>query len=154
MGTSFQSTITNERFRACVDATCKTRNVIYLMECARRQKQYVGETENPLHLRMNGHRPGYYWKLPDKPMLVHFNTSGHTFEDLTVMVIQQLGSAPTKWRKLRESFWIHTLRSVAPQGLNFETDIIEDCRNIIRSVGMAFLYHPMKKCNSQLTNSI
>ena len=55
-----------------------------------------------------------------KPVAFHFNTMGHTFEDLTLMVIEQLGSAPTERRKLRESFWIHTLQSVAPQGLNLE----------------------------------
>ena len=120
MGTSFKSTITNERFRARVDATCKTSNVVYLIECTKCSKQYVGETENPLHLRMNGHRSDYYRKLPDKPVAVHFNTVGHTFENLTVMVIEQLGSAPTERRKVRESYWIHTLRSMAPYGLNLE----------------------------------
>ena len=34
---------------------------------------YVGETENPLHLRMNGHRYDYYRKLPDKPVAEHFH---------------------------------------------------------------------------------
>ena len=119
-GTDFVSTVTGERFRANVDATCKTSNVVYLIECLRCRKQYVRETENPLHLRMNGHRSDYYRKLPDKPVAVHFNTMGHTFENLTVMVIEQLGWAPIERRKLRESYWIHTLRSVAPQGLNLD----------------------------------
>ena len=63
---------------------------------------------------------GLPYKAPDKPVAVHFNTMGHTFEDLTVMVIEQLGSAPIEGRKLRESYWIHTLRSVALQGLNLD----------------------------------
>ena len=116
-GINFVSTVTGERFRANVDTTCKTSNVVYLIECLRCRKQYVGETENPLHLRMNGQGSDYYRKLPDKPVAVHFNTTIYTFEDLTVMVIEQLGSAPIEPRKLRESYWIHTLRSVAPQGL-------------------------------------
>ena len=118
--TSFISSGTNERFRANVDATCKTSNVVYLIECARCRKQFVGETENPLHIRMNDHRSDYYRKLLDKSIADHFNTIGHTFEDLTIIVIEQLGSAPTKRRKLRESFWIPTLQSVATQGLNLE----------------------------------
>ena len=69
---------------------------------------------------MNGNRSDYYRKLPDKPVAVHFNTMGHTLEDLNVMVIDQLGSAPIERRKLTESFRIHTLRSVAPQGLNLD----------------------------------
>ena len=87
--TSFISSVTNKRFRASVDATCKTSNVVYLTECARCQKQYVGETENSLHLRMNGHTSDYYRKLPDKPVAVNFNTTDHTFEDLTIMLIEQ-----------------------------------------------------------------
>ena len=77
----------------------------------------------PLHIRMNGHRSDYYWKLPDKPVAVHFHTPGHTFEDLTVMVIEQIYmySAVTEQRKIRESYWIHTLRLVAPQGLNLDS---------------------------------
>ena len=94
--TSFKSTVTNERFRARVDGTCKTSNVIYLIQCTRCQKKYVGETENPLHLPMNGHQPDYYRKLPDKPVAVHFYTVGHTFGDFEVMIIRQLGSVPTE----------------------------------------------------------
>ena len=120
LGTSFTSKITNERFRANVDATCKSSNVVYLIECVKCKKPYVGEMENPLHLWVNGHRFEYYRKLPDKPVASHFNTLGHTFENLTIMVIEDLGSAPTERRKFRERFWIHTLWSVAPQGLNLD----------------------------------
>ena len=119
-GTSFISPITNERFRANVDATCKTSNVVCLIECARCQKQYVGETENPLHLWMNCDQSDYYRKLPDKPNAAHFNTMDHTFEDLTIMLTEQLGLSPTEQRKLRESFWVHTLRSMASGSLNLE----------------------------------
>ena len=76
--------------QARVTANCKTKNIVYLIECRKCKKQYVGEMKNPLHLRMNGHRSNYYRKLPDKPVAEHFNTIGHTFEDLTVMVIEQI----------------------------------------------------------------
>ena len=36
--------------------TCKTRNVMYLIECRKCRKQYVGETQNLLHICLNGHR--------------------------------------------------------------------------------------------------
>ena len=51
---------------------------------------------------MNGHQFDYYWKLPDKSVAVHFNTTSHTFEDLSMVVIEELGSAPTELRKLWE----------------------------------------------------
>ena len=119
-GVRFCSTTTKESFTAKVTATCKSDNVVYLIQCKRCGKQYVGETENPLHLRMNGHRSDYYRKLPDKPVAMHFNTSGHTFNDATVMVIEQMGVANSTYRKNRESYWIYTLRSVAPHGLNLD----------------------------------
>ena len=33
--------------------TCKTRNIIYLIECRKCQKQYVRETQNPLHIDLS-----------------------------------------------------------------------------------------------------
>ena len=36
--------------------TCKSSNVIYLIQCAPCRQQYVGETGQPLHARMNNHR--------------------------------------------------------------------------------------------------
>ena len=87
--------------------------------------QYVGETENPLHLRMNGHTSDYYRRLPDKPVGKHFfNTYGHTFEDASVMIIEQLHSADSMRRKYSESYWIYTLRTLTSDSLNLELSTI------------------------------
>ena len=81
----------------------------------------MGETENPLHLRTNGHRSDYCRRLPDKPVTKHFNDMpGHTFEDVSVMVIKQLQLAGCMRQKYRESNWIYTLRTLTPDGLNLE----------------------------------
>ena len=85
-------------------ATCKSANIVYLIECLKCKKQYVGETENALHLRMNGRRSDYYRKLADKPVAAHFNEPCHSFEILLVMVMKQMGSADTTQRDLRESY--------------------------------------------------
>ena len=119
-GTRFDSATTGETFHVRATANCKTRNVVYLIECRICNKQYVGETENALHLRMNGHRSDYNRKLSDKPVARHFNSVGHTFDDLSVMVIEQLWKDDASRRKLRESYWIHTLGSLTPQGLNMD----------------------------------
>ena len=120
-GNNFTSTARDETFFARVTATCKSANIVYLIECLKCKKQYVGETENALHLRMNGHRSDYYRKLADKPVAAHFNEPCHSFEHLSVMVIEQMGSADTTRRKLRESYWIHTLGSLTPHGLNLDS---------------------------------
>ena len=54
-GTTVRSS-TGRIHQVCATATCKTRNVIYLIECKCCRLQYVGETKNPLHIRLNGHR--------------------------------------------------------------------------------------------------
>ena len=118
--TRFSSTTTGEKFHAQATANCKTNNVVYLIQCNKCGKQYVGETENTLHLRMNGHQSDYNCKLPNKPVAVHFNSVGHTFNDLSITVIEQLWRDNVAHRKSRESYWIHTLRSLTPQGMNID----------------------------------
>jgi hypothetical protein len=52
-GTTVQSTSTGHSFNVRATAICKTSNVIYVIMC---NMQYVGETQNALHIRLNGHR--------------------------------------------------------------------------------------------------
>ena len=49
---TFASSVTGERFKLKLRASCKTSNVIYLIQCRRCGLQYVGETGQPLHSRM------------------------------------------------------------------------------------------------------
>ena len=57
--------------------------------------------ENPLHLLMTGHRSDYYHRLPNKPVAVRFNTHGHTFDDVSVIIIEQMSMARATRRKHR-----------------------------------------------------
>ena len=98
-GTGFGNKVTGEKFYSRVDTTCKTANVVYLIECSRCRTQYVGETGNALHLRMNGHRSDFHCKSPHKPVVAHFNTQGHSFDDMKVMVIEGMGLASATRRK-------------------------------------------------------
>ena len=69
--------------------------------------QYVRKMENPLYVRVTGHRFDYYHRLHYKPVAKHFfNTPGHAFEDAIVMIIKQLHLANSTRRKYRESYWI------------------------------------------------
>ena len=69
---------------------------------------------------MNGRRSDYYRRLPDEPVVEYFNTSGHTFDDTTVMIIEQLRVANSAQRKHQEGYWIYTLRTLLPEGLNLD----------------------------------
>ena len=97
--------------------TCKTKNLVYLISCKRCGLQYVGETENALHIRMNGHRSDIRTRKTDKPVAAHFCQPDHTAEDLEVRGIEKIHRNSTQWRRERESY---TLRTLSPNGMNLD----------------------------------
>ena len=44
--------------------------------------QYVGETENHLHIRINSHRSDIHTKKTEKPVAAHFCQPDHSVDDL------------------------------------------------------------------------
>ena len=83
----------------------------------------MGETGQPLHLRINNHRADVAHKrVAEKPVAAHFNTNGHSADDMTVMVIERLWRDDPILRKIRESRWIASLDTSCPSGMNLRTD--------------------------------
>ena len=67
--------------------------------------QYVGETEIPLHIRMNGHRSDIHTGKTEKPVAVHFTLPDHSVDDVEVMEIEKIHEDDTTQRsKLREKY--------------------------------------------------
>ena len=79
---------------------------------------YVGETENTLHIQVNGHRSDIPQNIPEKPVVAHFNAPGHSLGHVFVLVIEWVLRGDTIYQKMWESFWIETLRSLTLHGLN------------------------------------
>ena len=116
-GTTVRSSTGRIR-QARATATCKT---IYLIECKCCHLQYVGETKNPLHIRLNGHRKDIkHHNIIEKPVAAHICSPNHALSDLTIMVLERMRSQDDLLRKRRESFWIHLLGSLHPTGLNVD----------------------------------
>ena len=92
---------------------------MYLIECKKcsNYKQYVGETENALHICLNGHRSVIRHNRAEKPVGAHFNLPEHSIEDLTILVVEKIQSDDTH---LRRHYWIHKIHSLAPHGLNLD----------------------------------
>ena len=71
----------------------------------------MDETENALHIRMNGHRSDVNTQKAEKLVAAHFNLPDHLLYDLRVMGIEK--SIPTtesgEKNKQRESYCIFTL---------------------------------------------
>ena len=119
------SKVTGERFNIKLHATCKTSNIVYLIECRRCGHQYVGESGQPLHMRMNGHRYDIsHRKTKESPVAAHFTSTGHSESDLSVCVIDRLWTDDVIRRKNRESRWIRTLGTLWPSGMNLRSDAL------------------------------
>ena len=95
---------------------------MYVIACKRCGKQYVGETEQALHERMNSHRSDIRKKTKEKPVAAHFCSDGHTLSDFSVVVVDQLHQADPVLQKNRESRWIRLLQTEAPKGINLRVD--------------------------------
>jgi len=115
-----KSHTTGQTYRVRAAFTCKTRNVVYMIQCKKCGLQYVGETENPLHIRMNGHRSDIRTKKLEKPVASHFNQPDHSLKDLEVMAIEKIHRDDTTRRRHRESYWIFELATLAPSGINID----------------------------------
>ena len=100
---TFSSSVTGEHFKLKLSASCKTSNVIYLIQCKRCGLQYVGETGQPLHNRMNSHRFNIaHGRTNESPVAAHFTSEGHTEIDMSVMVIDRCWKEDAILRKIRE----------------------------------------------------
>ena len=127
---NFVSTVTEKKY--CVinhtprPLTCSSSNIIYLISCSRCGIQYVGETEQTLRDRMNGHR---YTVRKRHMILVAEHFAGHEGCNMThfrVQPIEQIlvtdKSKMKSERIKRENFWIKELRTLTPYGLNDRLD--------------------------------
>ena len=101
-------------------ANCKTANVVYVIKCKKFNNRNVGETETALHIQMNGHRSDIKHQRLEKPVTAHFNSEGHSLQDLSISVIEQIHREEASYGRAKESYWIQTLQSLAPEGLNLD----------------------------------
>ena len=95
--------------------------MVYLITCQSCDKQYVGETTQPLHKRVNGHRSDV--KAKSSTFLYqHFNQPGHDFSNASIQIIDfvdsNISSDIKNDLKLLEDDWIDKLGTAFPLGLN------------------------------------
>jgi hypothetical protein len=99
--------------------SCKSNNAIYLMTCKKCGKQYVGETKMPVSRRMNLHRSDWKTrKFSRSPVAEHFCSDQHSFDDISLCVIETNIDWSDKERKDRETYWIRRLNTLQPNGIN------------------------------------
>ena len=103
---------------------CNTNNVVYLLECNKCKKQYVGETKRKFIVRFKEHLADIRHNR-DTPVAKHYNLNSHKNNTTPVFpipsILSRIAGHPdrtTDVRKNKEKMWIYTLRSIAPHGIN------------------------------------
>ena len=111
----FRSSINKRTHPIRHSFSCTSSNVIYLITCLKCKKQYVGRTTNQLKERINRHHSSIT-NDQTRYVSIHFNFSDHRLDHLSV---QAIDTAPTIAEQKRlERFWILTLETYVPKGLN------------------------------------
>ncbi|XP_071150518.1 uncharacterized protein [Mytilus edulis] len=115
---------TSGECRSCGEKRCKCclqmQHSSTFHKCSVCGLQYVGESKQPFHKRLNGHRSDIS-KKPLLPVSEHFRQSDHKLDDfnrMKILVIEQNIQWSDAQRQVRESFWIKELNVHHPNGIN------------------------------------
>ena len=127
---TLQSYRTKETFQIFHNLTCKSENLIYLLQCRICQLQYVGKSGTPFNIRLNNPR-----KDPKSQASIleckYFNEQNYSFQQhAEFTLIEQIKKQTTAEEtrtllKRRENFWVLKLKTLYPDGLNQEFNNID-----------------------------
>ena len=134
----FKSNVTGKQFIMSNygSLNCKSCHVIYLITCGECGIQYVGQTTQPLHIRLNAHR-SCVKRNGSTFLYKHFN-DGHSFDKANIQIIDVYVPNGSLSLDFLEQFWIDTLCTAYPLGLN---DRIDGLGNISKTnTSMANIY--------------
>ncbi|CAJ0929305.1 unnamed protein product [Ranitomeya imitator] len=123
-GDSFTHPRSGKKFPIKGHFTCNSSFVIYLIKCPC-GLGYVGETTQHIRDRISQHKSTIRCGKTLLPVPAHFAQNNHTVAQLRYQVLEHIplarrGGDRIKKLKERESFWIHTLQTLTPLGLNRE----------------------------------
>ena len=118
ISTFFQSFCTKKEFHILKSIDCDFSNLIYLINCNKCGKQYVGETGRKLKYRFTEHLRDIKKNL-DTTVAIHFNMADHSVEDISILGINLLFKSGN-YRKHKEQFWINKLNTTQLVGLNIK----------------------------------
>lgn len=106
--------------------TCDSQHVVYMLKCPC-GSVYVGKTIRPVKKRICEHKSAIRNRDVRSPVARHFAREKHNVAQLRFLVLEQVDKHPRggdRERRLlqRESFWIESLDSLEPFGLNETVD--------------------------------
>ncbi|XP_078527395.1 uncharacterized protein LOC144799740 [Lissotriton helveticus] len=102
-------------------STCDTTNCIYMIKCPC-GKVYVGQTERKIKVRITEHKSNIRLANMKSTVASHWKDAKHQISQLRFMILETISQSrdrdPVKQRLRAEYFWIKTLNSTFPTGLN------------------------------------
>ena len=120
----FKSNRTNEEFKIYHRVSCKSKFIIYLLECILCRIQYIGKSEWAMNIRINKHRNDVF-REEAIHVCQHFKQVTHNFNrHAKITIIEELkqqNKGLTQMRAIleeREDFWIQRLKTLHPDGFN------------------------------------
>ena len=124
---TFSRTVTSESFKINHKFNCNDKCLVYLATSKISNKQCTGQTTDSFRSRGNNYKSksrkfDRTEKCMQEYLYSYFGNEGHNgfLEDVSIALIDKTdGSDPTK----RDTFWMHTLKPLAPYGLTVEDGI-------------------------------
>ena len=113
--TVFKDLRTSRVFPILAHFTCNTTHCIYLIHCAHCSIFYVGQTSNSVRTRIGQHLCDISLNRPGSPLASHFNSTCSP-DAFKWCVLDRCFSQERRLQK--ETYWISTLKSLHPLGLN------------------------------------
>ena len=101
--------------------SCKSKNLVYLIQCNKCKCQCIGETKRQLNERFGEHRRSIlnHQQLSDPtPVSLHFNQTVHSINDVILIPLELIHSNLDVVRKAREAHLIHKGNTLFPLGIN------------------------------------
>ena len=124
---TFTITTTGQIFKINHKLNSNDNCLIYHLTCKCCGKQYVGETTDEFQVRWNNYKSNdrkNAWNeaCTQKYLFEHFKSEGHSgfLGNVSITLIDKTdGKDP----KRRENYWMRTLKTYAPFGLNIEDSV-------------------------------
>jgi len=112
---SFRCFASNQTFDITQNISCNDANLIYVVECRKCSKQYVGKTTSAFKTRMNAHRSAI--GKSGTSLARHFESAGHSSQDFFAYGIEIVVGRDPFILGARERMWIDRLDTIS-RGLN------------------------------------
>lgn len=96
---------------------CKNSNCIYCIQCLKCNLYYVGQTGNPMNIRINGHRSAIKnYKGSEKIDIEYEHFQSHCFNNIKLYILDFVANLNDRLNL--ENYYIAKLHSLYPYGLN------------------------------------